>query len=85
MQQKNIDIINLCDIIKSQNNKMLSRRKKVKRMTEKELMILSTFGKIIPKLSEVEKEKLLSFGEGIAFKTEELNKEKEKEHEKQPA
>lgn len=37
-------------------------------MTEKEQKILDTFGKIIPNLSELEKEKLLAFGEGMAFK-----------------
>ncbi len=37
-------------------------------ITEKERMILQTFERTLPKMSEVEKEKLLSFGEGIAFK-----------------
>lgn len=37
-------------------------------MSEKEKQILETFGKVIPELSELEKEKLLSFGEGMAFK-----------------
>lgn len=36
--------------------------------TEKERMILQTFEKTLPKMSEMEKEKLLSFGEGVAFK-----------------
>ena len=36
-------------------------------MSEKEKQILDTFEKVIPKMSEVEKEKLLSFGEGMAF------------------
>ena len=36
-------------------------------MSEKEKQILETFEKVIPDLSEVEKEKLLSFGEGMAF------------------
>lgn len=36
-------------------------------MSEKEKKILETFGKVIPDLSEMEKEKLLSFGEGMAF------------------
>lgn len=36
-------------------------------MSEKEKQILETFEKVIPGLSEMEKEKLLSFGEGIAF------------------
>lgn len=38
-------------------------------MSEKEKEILSTFEKVIPNLTEMEKEKLLSFGEGMAFKT----------------
>lgn len=37
-------------------------------MSEKEKQILDTFGKVIPNLSELEKEKLLSYGEGMAFK-----------------
>lgn len=35
-------------------------------MSKKEKQILETFGKIIPDLTEVEKEKLLSYGEGYA-------------------
>ena len=35
-------------------------------MSEKEKKILETFGKVIPDLSEMEKEKLLSFGEGMS-------------------
>ncbi|MCI8811578.1 MAG: hypothetical protein HFF84_16105 [Oscillibacter sp.] len=38
-------------------------------MSEKEKKILDTFGKTIPKLSDLEKEKLLAFGEGMAFVT----------------
>lgn len=38
-------------------------------MTEKEKKILNVFVALIPKLSELDKEKLLSFGEGMAFKT----------------
>lgn len=38
-------------------------------MTEKEVKILETFGKVIPELSDLEREKLLAFGEGMAFKT----------------
>lgn len=47
-------------------------------MSEKEKKILETFGKVIPDLSEMEKEKLLSFGEGMAFMK---GKEKQKERE----
>lgn len=36
-------------------------------MSEREKQILETFEKVIPDLSEMEKEKLLSFGEGMAF------------------
>lgn len=36
-------------------------------MSENEKKILKTFGELIPKLSETEKEKLLSFGEGMVF------------------
>lgn len=36
-------------------------------MSEKEQKILETFGKVLPEMSEMEKEKLLSFGEGMAF------------------
>ena len=45
---------------------------KVNSMTEKERKILDTFRKIIPKLSDLEKEKLLSFGEGMAFKVDQM-------------
>lgn len=36
-------------------------------MSNKEKEILETFEKVIPKLSEIEKEKLISYGEGMAF------------------
>lgn len=39
-------------------------------MTEKEQKILDTFAILIPKMTLLQKEKLLSFGEGIALKTE---------------
>ncbi len=35
-------------------------------MSKKEEEILETFGKIIPNLTEIGKEKLLSYGEGYA-------------------
>lgn len=44
-------------------------------MSEKEKMILETFRKVIPVLSEMEKEKLLAFGEGMAFKAEQQRQE----------
>ena len=37
-------------------------------MSENGKKIMETFGKIIPQLSELEKEKLLAFAEGMAFK-----------------
>ncbi len=46
-------------------------------MSEKEKEILKTFERTIPKMTEIEKERLLAFGEGIAFKTEQQEKEKE--------
>lgn len=36
-------------------------------MSEKGKDILNTFTKLLPKLSNMEQEKLLSFGEGMAF------------------
>lgn len=36
-------------------------------MSKKGKQILETFEKVIPKMTELEKEKLLSFGEGMAF------------------
>lgn len=48
-------------------------------MSEKSKEILETFEKVIPELSEIEKEKLLSFGEGIAFMKNQQNCETQKE------
>lgn len=36
-------------------------------MSEVEEKILKTFEKILPNMTKMEKEKLLSFGEGMAF------------------
>lgn len=36
-------------------------------MSEKQRQILDTFDKVIPHLSDLEKEKLLAFGEGLGF------------------
>lgn len=48
-------------------------------MSEKEKKILETFEKVLPDLTEAEKEKLLSFGEGMAFmKTKEKKREKKR-------
>lgn len=38
--------------------------------TEKELQVLDTFEKVIPKLSKLGKEQLLSFGEGLTANVE---------------
>lgn len=46
-------------------------------MSETEKKILETFGRILPTLTELEQEKLLSFGEGMAFM-----KQKSEEREK---
>lgn len=43
-------------------------------MSGKEQKILETFEKVLPDMTELEREKLLSFGEGIAFKTAEQKK-----------
>lgn len=36
-------------------------------MSEKDKRIMETFGEVVPQLSELDKEKLLAFGEGIAL------------------
>lgn len=43
-------------------------------MVQKEMQIIETFAKVIPELTEMEKEKLLAFGEGMAFK---INQDKQ--------
>lgn len=44
-------------------------------MTAEEIKILETFARVIPKLNEREKDRLLWIGEGIALKTEEKEKQ----------
>lgn len=39
-------------------------------MSEKGIQIMETFGKVIPTLTDAEKDRLLAFGEGMAFKAE---------------
>lgn len=39
-------------------------------MSEKDKLIMDTFGKVIPLLSELDKEKLLAFGEGMTLMAE---------------
>jgi hypothetical protein len=50
-------------------------------MSEKQKEILETFEKVIPELSEMEQEKLLSFGEGMAFMKNQQAQENEKKGE----
>nr|WP_308743506.1 hypothetical protein [uncultured Anaerocolumna sp.] len=44
-------------------------------MTAEEKKIIETFARIIPKLNEREKDRLLWIGEGISLKTEEKEKQ----------
>lgn len=44
-------------------------------MSEKEKQILETFEKVLPDMTDMEKEKLLSFGEGMAFMKERQKQE----------
>lgn len=39
-------------------------------MSDNDKKIMETFGNIIPNLTDAEKERLLAFGEGMAFKAE---------------
>lgn len=48
----------------------MQNKKGVEPMSVDEKKILETFAKVIPKLTEREKERLLWLGEGIALKTE---------------
>lgn len=48
-------------------------------MTVEEKKILETFKKVLPKLSERQKDRLLWLGEGIALKTEQGEKEEDKQ------
>lgn len=44
-------------------------------MSDKEREILDVFKKLVPVLTDFEKEKLLAFGEGMAFKAAQQQKE----------
>lgn len=44
-------------------------------LTDEERKILKTFEKVIPNLSEREKDRILYIGEGMALKTDRINKE----------
>lgn len=46
-------------------------------MSEKEKKIIETFKKVVPDLSDNDKERLLSFGEGMAFAIDKQKKERE--------
>lgn len=46
-------------------------------MSDREKEIIETFKKVIPNLSTIEQEKLLSFGEGMAFKFNRQDQQKE--------
>lgn len=48
-------------------------------MSEEGKQILETFEKVIPDLTKLEREKLISFGEGIAFMTDLQKKNQDKE------
>jgi hypothetical protein len=48
-------------------------------MSDKEKQILETIGNVLPDMTEMEKEKLLSFGEGMAFMKDRQKKEDDKE------
>lgn len=39
-------------------------------MSEKDKRIMETFERVVPNLSEIDKEKLLAFGEGVALMAE---------------
>lgn len=43
-------------------------------MTDKDKRVVESFGNLLPKLSELDKERLLIFGEGMAVKAEEYRK-----------
>lgn len=45
-------------------------------MSDTEKKILETFEKVLPTLDEAQKERLLGFGEGMAFKAEQQKLEK---------
>lgn len=52
-------------------------------MNETKDKVLHTFEKVLPELSELEQERLLYFGEGIAFKAAE-NRKNERQNQDQP-
>lgn len=50
-------------------------------MSEKKEQILETFGKLIPKMSDSEVDKLVAFGEGMAFMKDQQEKKGKAEEE----
>lgn len=44
-------------------------------MSERDKQIMDTFGRVVPHLSEIDKEKLLAFGEGVALMAERLHEQ----------
>lgn len=53
-------------------------------MSEKDKKIMETFGKVVPNLSEFDKEKLLAFGEGIALMADRLRDTERRPNEEAP-
>ena len=51
------------------------------KLSEKEKEILETFEKVFPYLTEREKDKLLSIGQGMALKTERIENERKEGYE----
>ena len=75
MQQSHKLYIDKCNI-NTYNSNISTKQcniqiSEVVNMSEKEKEILKTFEKVIPKLNEAQKERVLGFGEGMAFKMEE--------------
>lgn len=54
---------------------VIQTHKGVDKMSDKEREILDVFKKLVPVLTDFEKEKLLAFGEGMAFKAAQQQKE----------
>lgn len=78
-------MFSLCLILFSKSTKTVSNvtnlvdvTRKEMPMSEKQREILETFEKVVPKLNELECEKLLAFGEGISFMKDRQKQEEEK-------
>lgn len=46
-------------------------------MTDTEMKIMQTFERVLPKLTEKQQDKLLDFGEGMAFMAEKQERERQ--------